>query len=116
MATTPNLVSERDTIDSLGEKLDNLYTLMPELISASHTLRNIYYELERVIDVDALTNLDLGDFGEKLNQFDQLIENLATTLGYQVETQEMQNLTIEEKFALLHTITLCIREQLLRNG
>ena len=81
METKKTLVSERDTINSLDEKLGNLYTLMTELISARQILRSIHNELARDIDVDALTKL--GDFEEKMNQFDQLIENLATTLGYQ---------------------------------
>lgn len=108
MATTQTLVSERDTIGSLDEKLSNMYTLMPALILARQILRSIHNELELVIEVDELTNL--GDFGEKLNQFDQLIENLATTLGYQGDPQKMRNLTIEKKFNLLSTRTLFITD------
>ena len=83
---------------------------MPALTPASQILRSIHNELEREIDFEALTKL--GDFGEKLNQFDQLIENLTTTLGYQRDPQEMGNLTIEEKFNLLSRIILSITDSL----
>jgi chemotaxis protein histidine kinase CheA len=107
LKTKQTLASERDTMGILEEKLGNLYNLMPELISARQILRSIHNELEREINFEALTNL--GGFGENLNQLDQLIENLATTLGYQEDPQKMRTLTIEKKFDLLYRIILSIK-------
>ena len=118
LETIKTLVEERNKIDSLNKKLSKLCAFMPELISANQILLSIHNELMIETNVEALKNL--GNFEEKLNQLDQLIQNLETTLGYQEDPQEMRNLTIltilailniEEKFDLLSEKILFITDR-----